>query len=132
MLWLLALPTLVGCQGVAPISGPIAFTFENRAHSTIVAVAVHNTGHDVVFLPRCGEHMLPAIERRTGDAWINAAAAICPANERMDPIRLAAGEVHQDTIGVRQPGTYRLRVMILRGSMRAASEPVVSQGFEVD
>ena len=128
--WVVAISALAACQLVAPSPELVAFSFQGGASSPI-AVAVRNISDDVVFLPRCGDHVLPAIERRSGGEWVNAAAAICPANLRMDPIRLDVGAVHQDRVTVTQPGTYRLRLAISR-SPAGLSEPVVSPGFVVE
>ena len=123
---------LVGCQGVAPAAAAVVFTFQNGATSGAVIVSVRNAGSDVVFLPRCGEHMLVAIDRRTGDAWTNAAAAACPMNLRMDAIRLDVGAAYVDSILVSSPGTYRLRVAIQPRSSAAAAESVTSQSFSIE
>jgi hypothetical protein len=128
--WVLAISALAACQSVSPSPEPVAFSFQGGASSPI-AVSVRNISDDVVFLPRCGDHVLPAIERRSGDDWVNAAAAICPANLRMDPIRLDVGAVHQDKVAVTQSGTYPLRLAISR-STAALPEPVVSQSFVVE
>lgn len=128
--WLLAMSALAACQSVVPIPDLVAFTFQT-GRSSAIAVSVRNTSGDVVFLPRCGDHVLSAIERRSGDEWINAAAALCPASLRMDPIRLDVGTVHQDSVALTQPGTYRLRLAILRQTA-APSESVVSQTFVVE
>ena len=131
---LLATSVIAACQSVASVAGPVAFGFQGGTVSSPIVVSVRNTGDQVVFLPRCGEHMLPEIERRSEGQWVNAAEAICPAGPRMDPIRLAVGAVYRDSIGVRQAGTYRLRLPIWRrnGSRIAPSETVVSQSFAVE
>jgi hypothetical protein len=115
---------------VAPIPDPVAFTFQGEA-SASVAVSIRNTSDDVVFLPRCGDHALPEIERRRGGAWVNAAAAICPANLPMAPIPLGIGAVLRESVTVTQPGTYRLRLAISR-HIAAPPESVVSQAFIVE
>jgi hypothetical protein len=127
---LLVATALAACQLVAPIQSPVAFAFKVGASSTI-AVSVRNRSDDVVFLSRCGDHMLPEMERRSGDAWVNAAAAICPAILPMAPISLGIGAVYQDIVTVTQPGTYRLRLAIMRHTT-ARSESVVSQSFSVE
>lgn len=130
--WLLAISALAACAAVAPNAPAVAFTFQNGASSGTVTVSVRNTGDDVVFLPRCGDHMLVAIDRRSGDAWTNAAAAFCPANLRMDAIRLDIGAAHVDSILVTPPGTYRLRVAIQPRSSVAPSKAVTSQSFSTE
>jgi len=128
--WILTIATLAACEIVAPTPDPIAFSFRGGASSPI-EVSFRNISDGVVFLPRCGDRVLPAIERRSGGKWVNAAAAICPASLRMDPIRLDVGAVHQDGLPVTQPGTYRLRLAISR-SPAAQPQPVVSQSFVVE
>lgn len=128
----LAILVLAACQSVAPIADPIVFTFATGVNSSTVVASIRNTGDDVLFLPRCGDHLRPAIERRSGDAWVNAVADVCLANLRMDPIRLDVGGVYEDSVAVMQPGTYRLRLSILRSSSAAASESIVSQSFVVE
>ena len=132
VLRLVGIACLTACDSVAPVADPIAFSFRDSAATTVVVVSIHNTSDDVVFLPRCGEHVLPELERQNGNEWVNAAAGICPAILRMDPIPLAIGAVHHDSVSVMGPGTYRLRLAVLRGNTVAPPEPVVSQSFSVD
>ena len=128
---LFVISALTACQPVAPIADPIAFTFQGGANSSTILVSVRNAGDEAVFLERCGDRMLPAVERRSEDAWVNTAAAICPASLRMDPIRLEAGAVHQESLGKMQPGTYRLVLGISRSSA-VPFEFVASQSFAIE
>ena len=73
-----------------------------------------------------------AIDRRTGDAWTNGAAAACPMNLRMDAIPLDVSTTYVDSILVTPPGTYRLRVAIQPRSSAAPSESVTSQSFSIE
>lgn len=123
---------LVACTAVAPNAPAVAFTFQNGASSGTVIISVRNTGNDVVFLPRCGNDMLMAIDRRSGDSWTNATAGLCQTNLRMDAIGLDVGTTYVDSVLVTPPGTYRLRIAIQPRSSAAPSEAVTSQSFSTE
>jgi hypothetical protein len=121
-----------GCGVTAPRSEPAALDVQGSRTSLATGFAVRNIGTQVVFVSRCGDHVLPEIERHVGNEWVNAAAAVCPAVFPMVPIRLEAGVVLRDSVTISVTGTYRLRVAILVGSPSAGPEIVASPSFAIE
>jgi hypothetical protein len=123
---------LGGCGATEPNRNPIAFTFHQSFAGAATVFSIRNTGNAVVYLPRCGDHVLPEIERRAEAGWVNAAAAVCPATFRMDPILLEVSAVRTDSVTVIAPGTYRLRLGLSRGSPSSPAESVASPSFMIE
>lgn len=90
----------------------VAFTVANRS-----ATAVRVTS-------RCGDRLVPAIERRMGERWGTYAGGICPAVFDASPLPLGPGAERVDTVAIAEPGEYRL----VLGTARA---PVTSEAFRV-
>ena len=130
-LYLTVAYVFVGCEPTAPRDPALAFNFEGDRIGAPTVFAIRNTGSQVLFLSRCGDRLLPEIERRTASEWTNVAAAVCPANVRMDPIRLEVGAVLLDSVTVTTVGLYRLRVAVLVGSPSAQPEVVSSPSFAI-
>jgi hypothetical protein len=121
-----------GCGLTAPLPEPAALDVQSSRVSAATGFSVRNIGTQVVFVSRCGDHVLPDIERRVGNEWVNAASAICPAIFPMVPIRLEVGAVLRDSVTIQATGTYRLRVAILVGSPSTGPDIVASPSFVVE
>lgn len=126
---LLVLPFLEACRIFAPASR-IEFLVESTAFTApaTVGFTIQNALSEAVTLPRCGDRVIPEIERVSGSQWVNAAAAICPANLSMVPIQLNPGELATGTVHIVQLGHYRLRTGIQTATR---SEVIVSRSFTV-
>jgi hypothetical protein len=114
---------------------PRPITLEIRslhATSSGIPFAVVNLTDEVVYIPRCGEAISVAVERRIGGAWINAGAAVCLAANRMDPIRLAPGEELASARGFTGHGRFRLRTGWALTASAQMQWNVVSPAFLVD
>ena len=95
------------------------------AGAATVAFAVANRGATAVRVTsRCGDRLLPAIERRAGERWATYAGGICPAVLDASPLSLGPGAERVDTVSIADPGQYRL----VLGTERA---PVTSEAFRV-
>lgn len=103
-----------GCEPTAPTAERVAINIE-AATTASVTFTVHNTTAGPIFLWRCGDHVQPDVERRVGNEWVNAAAAICPAVYSSTPNPLDAGAVLRDSAFVPGAGVYRLRIATFAG-----------------
>jgi hypothetical protein len=65
-------------------------------------------GTSVLLTSRCGDHLTPAIERRTVSGWELYAGGFCQAIYSASPVPLAAGARRDDVTSVADPGEYRL------------------------
>lgn len=61
-----------------------------------------------VYVEACGDRPSVAIERRAGDSWVNAGAAICPAINPSIPIEVGARSGRPFTVSLREAGVYRV------------------------
>lgn len=142
---MVALVLLVGlvagaCEALSTGSGTAAdvrvhvagatFQLDPTLGTARVAMVVRNAGEETVYLARCGDELATVLERRQGDEWVEAGAAVCPAVYNMAPAPLTGSAVRETARAVAAPGTYRLRVGIsesVRGPFRwaAVSGPFV-------
>ena len=123
---------VAGCEGIAPRPEPIAMDVENGRAGAATGFAVRNIGSQVAFVSSCGDHVLPAIERRVGNDWVNAGAALCVAIYSTVPIPVDVGGVLRENMTIPVAGTYRLRVAVQVGSRSAEPESVVSPSFVIE
>lgn len=129
LLW--GLLCLVGCTTSTRPSRSVEVPIEGADFRapTVVRFSVRNETENVVFVSRCGDHVLPSIERLHAGTWENAAAAICPANLLTVAAELRPGDALSDSVGISEPGEYRLVVSYGAGVLRilysAPSAPFV-------
>jgi hypothetical protein len=131
----LRLAVLLGVAACGTPTGPVAgvevlpsaSSFVRRpTGGAAVAFRVVNRGPTAVRLTsRCGDRVTPAVERREGARWVTYAGGVCPAIHDASPLPLAAGAERVDSVGVADPGDYRL----VLGTERAS---VTSPVFRVD
>lgn len=87
-----------------------------------VPYTVANAGAASVLLTsRCGDHLLPAVEQRTGAGWVAYAGGACLAIYPMSPVPLAAGATRDDAVSVGEAGEYRLVLGTDRGQVTSAA-----------
>lgn len=85
-----------------------------------VGYSVSNAGSSEVLLTStCGARLAPTVERREGGGWVQYAGGVCLAVEDMSPKPLAAGATRDETVSVREAGTYRLALGTDRGLVRS-------------
>lgn len=133
---LLAAPLAAcGSDPALPAPGGIVVTASVDANPILsgpdVTFRVENRSSDTVYLARCGERIMAAVDRREGDRWVAYRSDACRTDLRMDPLRLAPGESATDRHAVQIPGRYRLRLGASRSPGEAPVWDVASHEFEV-
>lgn len=81
-----------------------------------VPFAATNSGSEPLFLARCGERIMAAVDRLKNGRWTQYSGDVCQAIHPMDPLRLAGGDTVRGVQGVREAGRYRLRLAVVGGS----------------
>jgi hypothetical protein len=92
----------------------------------VLSFSVRNSGASAVGLSRCGDNLLPELQRRTNGVWLNASAPVCLTIYDMSPLLLEPGETRRGRHPVRNRGVYR----VLLGVYGRSS--VVSPSFRVE
>src|SRR5260370_27280037 len=79
-----------------------ALSFTRSAQGSVeVPFTVTNVGGASVLLTgRCGDHLSPAIERRTAAGWQSDAAGFCLAINATGPVALPAGARRSDVVSL--------------------------------
>jgi hypothetical protein len=90
-----------------------------------ISYFVRNPGDAPVLLTtRCGERLLPSIERKSPGGWQQYAGGACLGIYDASPVPLGPGERRDDAAQLREAGEFRLVIGTDRGR-------VVSQSFTV-
>lgn len=56
-----------------------------------VPFVVEKTGGNPIYLARCGERLMAALDRREGGQWVQHSGDGCLTNQDMTPVELAPG-----------------------------------------
>jgi hypothetical protein len=86
------------------------FVISPTEESASVPFTVTNHGPASVWIARCGDRLMAALDRREGGKWVQYSGDGCLMNTLTGPVELGAGEVLQGARGVVDPGQYRLRI----------------------
>ena len=97
-----------------------------------VEFTVTNEGVETIYLPRCGENLSVAVDRREDGEWRQAQSGICPANQEMSPVALEAGESIESAVSVDGPGQFRIRGRAGTSAELERYEQAVSNDFTVE
>lgn len=96
-----------------------------------VPLRVINDRQNSIVVVACGERPSVAIERRVGNGWENAGAAICPAIYSTVPIEVGARSGRPFTVTVREAGVYRV-VLEVAATATGGFQTVTSSNFRVE
>lgn len=107
------------------VTSPIAFV-------TGIEYTVTNQGDETIYLPRCGDQLSVAVDRRQDGEWRQAHSGICQANQVMSAIALEAGESTRSILGVGGTGRFRIRVRASPSAELDRYEQGVSNDFTVE
>ncbi len=117
---------LVQTEGTTFVRDPAAglaavpFTMENQSNRTI-------------YVARCGERLMAALDRWESGQWVQHSGDLCQAIYTMDPLALAPGTSLSSVRGVLEPGRYRLRPGIRLAPTEASEWSIaVSNEFMVE
>ena len=128
----LLVAVLCAACGDATVPHPprLDVTITVQSTSPVISFTATNRSGAVVYLPRCGDRVSVEVERLKDGSWINAAAAVCLANLRMDPFELAPGASVQSQATVTGPGRFRLRTGATADPSGAMDWQVYSAPFD--
>ena len=107
---------LAGCSSSSGLSEALRVrvgggVFEGEpARAALVPFEVVNASTRDLYLARCGERLMAAVDRWNGVRWVQHSGDACLTVADMSPLRLAAGASHQSTRAIAEPGMYRLRL----------------------
>jgi hypothetical protein len=97
-----------------------------------VPLRVLNDRSHTVYVLACGDRPSVTIERRAGNAWENAGAAVCPTIYQADPIQVEARSGRPFTVTVREAGVYRVVASVAVSSANGEFRSVASNEFRVE
>lgn len=97
-----------------------------------VALRVLNDHPHTVYVLACGDRPSVAIERRVGNGWENAGAAICPAIYPAVPLEVEGRSSRPFTVAIREAGVYRVVASVSVSSAGGEFREVSSNGFQVE
>ncbi len=109
------------------VANPISFV-------NSVWFTVKNEGDESIYLPRCGDHVIVAVDRREGGDWRQAygGSGICPANLTSGPLQVQPGDSVRSAAGVGGPGRYRIRVRATHTAGSSRFHEAVSNAFTME
>ena len=130
---------LFGCQALFTEPTPSAvhvrvdasrFTRDPATSAASVGFSAQNNGGVTVYLARCGDRLMAAVDRWQGNRWLQYSGDACQTAYNMSPLPLSVGEEHHSARSVHEVGRYRLRLGIggapdTGSAWTAASEPFI-------
>jgi len=90
-------------------SDGITFSRDSDQASAGVPFVVENRGSSTIYLARCGERIMVALDSWQGGQWVQNSGDACLTMEPMDPRPLAPGASVSSVRNVQEAGRYRLR-----------------------
>ena len=112
---------------VAPVPGleirPVASAFvRTPAGVAEVPYVVLNAGElPVVLVTRCGDRLVPVVQRRERGEWVQHSGGLCLGNMMASPVAVAPGERRNEIAVVAEPGQYRLVLNTEQGPVASTS-----------
>ena len=103
---------------------------EDRAATRVRFFAV-NQEETPVFVARCGDRIMAALDRREGFQWMPYSTDLCEAIHMSEPVEMLPGEARSDIRTVQEVGRYRIRNGTQRDRNGATRWSVTSNAFEV-
>ncbi len=106
--------------------------FEQEADTPAeVRFIVANESQHAVFLARCGDRLMVAIDRQESRRWVPYSSDMCQAIHLSDPVEILPGEARTGVRSIVATGRYRIRIGTQRDRNGATSWDVTSNAFEV-
>ena len=96
-----------------------------------VTVTIENRGSRPVLLPRCGERIMLAVERRVGGAWQEYSGDVCAFDIVSVPLELAPGATATAGREIRDSGRFRARVDLWHADEPETVRSVRTSGFDI-
>jgi hypothetical protein len=142
MKWLLILLVYLalahGCTSATAPSGGVRVdllgaTFDREPGGSIASVpfAVRAVGTRSVFLARCGDRLMAAVDRWDDGRWVQYSGDACLAIHPMAPVELRPDSRLEAVRVIGEPGRYRLRLGVASAGGEPADWSAASAPFEV-
>jgi hypothetical protein len=96
-----------------------------------VTITVENRGSRPVLLPRCGDHVMVAVERRVGGEWESYSEGVCPFDLVSVPLELAPGATAASAHQIRDSGRFRARLDVSHADEPETVQSVRTSGFDI-
>ena len=108
-------------------------TVPSTATSPVATVPylIWNRGSATAFVPTCGGHALPALERLVNGNWESYSGPICIDVMMETPIELRAGQARRDEVAIGDAGTFRIRMTYAPDAQWSKNLYTVSIPFDV-
>lgn len=135
--WLMVGSLFVACDDTTGPSGLRVSTSDDRLElhpqgMAEVSFSITNRGGTSVFLlSRCGDRIIPVIDRKESGSWAQYIGAFCQAIYDMSPLELGPGESLHSVSFIHDAGTYRLRIEAGSGPNATTQWTTVSNSFTV-
>lgn len=123
---------ITACSSTAPSAPSVAAVVDVTVAQHVAVLSVRNPGRAALFLERCGDRVVPEIDRLDDNTWVNASASVCPATMSMIPLSVEPGETHRDSLTINDSGTYRLRLALMRADTGTFASNITSAPFTVE
>ena len=121
----------VNPEGRFRVSVPESLIEQEDSAAARVRFFVVNQGDHPVYVARCGDRLMAALDRREGLRWMPYSTDLCQAIYRSEPVKILPGEARSDIRTVQESGHYRIRVGTQRDRNGATRWDVTSNAFEV-
>lgn len=99
-----------------------------------VGFTVKNDGNESIYLPRCGDQVFVAVDRREGGDWrqVSGGGGICQAIYDSSPLEVLPGESVRSVVSVGAAGRHRIRVRVTESPGSERFDEAVSNAFTVE
>ena len=94
---------------IVPSGGDVRYTVTNPGTASVRITT------------RCGDELMPAIERKSGNTWRQYSGGACIAIHEMSPISLEPGAQREGVVHIGEPGQYRLVLGTDGGSLLSST-----------
>jgi len=108
-----------------------AFVLISSSELARVTFRTSNLGSAAVYLSRCGDRVVAAVERWEGGKWVQFSGDYCLAVSDMSPVPLQPGASRDDLRTIGERGRYRLRLGTSQSPSEQPTWDAVSNVFEV-
>jgi len=133
----IALIVLTGCSFFEPeptvrvITDRGIYSLPSPTEGVVVSYTVKNSSSSMVWIPRCGDVFVLAVDLWVDDDWWHVDPGTCPPEMQGAPFLLGVGEEAADQALFLSPGKYRIGVTAYDPTGRSEEWYGVSNEFEV-
>lgn len=125
----------LGCGDVVEPGTGVTVLTDRQAYTAPAEVegSVVNDRSSSIFVTACASKIGFSVERRSGERdWQEESGVACLAHVSMVPVEIAPGDRGSRVVGIREPGTYRLRTFFTASRSGERLVTQVSDPFVVE